>query len=303
MKFDSHRVVVSAENNAYAAWQAKLFYYSCVSKADHQPLIIVHGSGEELHADYREIVEAGGTVEQAPNYKLTPHGDEYPPRNTAGSLLHAADICKGQADFIVLCDPDMLFVRRPEFPEVLSANECTYLNYTRDEVIRASDKLRIPPEVLSTRGNELKCGVPYVVPVAVADRLARAWLETLDAFPPRTWIDIMHAFGLVLMRLNLPFQLFQMVDTTSRRDNKSEREMIHYCYGDKAWNKRDFITEDKARLVWRTRIIAEPGTVMEQLYAQIKEAREFYHKSDSSDLDSSEPLYAPSIFDAPEYLN
>lgn len=303
MKSDRHQIVVSVENNPYSAWQAKLFYYSCLSRLEHHPLIVVHGSDEELQPDYREIVEAGGTIQQVPNYKLTPHGDEYPPRNTAGTLLHAYDICKGQADFIVLCDPDMIFIREPEFPTALSANQYSYLDYTRNEVIRASDALRIPPEDLSTRGRELKCGVPYVIPTADAQRLARGWLEALDAFPPRTWIDIMHAFGLAVMRLKMPFQLFQMVDLNSTREKRATREIIHYCYGDKAWNKRDFMTEVQVPLVWHTRIIAEPGTVMAELYSQIKEAHEFYPGSASCGAESPESLFSQLVFDAPEYLN
>lgn len=303
MKSDRHVIVVSAENNSYSAWQAKLFHYSCVSRLNHQPLIVVHGSDGELHPDYREIEEAGGKIQQVPNYKLTPSGDEYPPRNSAGTLLHAYDICKGQYDFIVLCDPDMIFVREPEFPETLSANEYAYVDYTRDEVIRASDKLGVPPEALSARGNELKAGTPYVIPMTDAQLLAQSWLEALDAFPPRNWIDIMHAFGLAVMKLKMPFQLFQMVDFNSRRDKKSTREIIHYCYGDKAWDKRDFMTEAQAPLVWYTGIIAEPGTVFAEIYSQIKEAREFYPESLPHGVETSAPLFPPPEFDAPEHLN
>ena len=59
---DKHRIVVSAENTPYAAWQAKLFCYSCLHLLQHSPLIVVHESGRELHADYQSIVKAGAAV-------------------------------------------------------------------------------------------------------------------------------------------------------------------------------------------------------------------------------------------------
>ena len=40
--------------------------------------------------------------------------DDRLPRNTAGTLLHAAEMCADD-DFIVLCDPDLLFVRKVTF--------------------------------------------------------------------------------------------------------------------------------------------------------------------------------------------
>ena len=61
---NSHRIVVSAENTPYAAWQAKLFYYSCLRHLQESPLIIVHESGRELHADFHAIINAGGVVQK-----------------------------------------------------------------------------------------------------------------------------------------------------------------------------------------------------------------------------------------------
>src|SRR3712207_2776362 len=107
------RVVVSAENNAYMAWQCKLFHFSCVTRLGATPTFVVHDSGSDWHPGFRDIVRAGGVVRHAPGYAVTPRGFHYRPRNTPGTLLHAADLCEGADDLIVLCDPDMIFVRAP----------------------------------------------------------------------------------------------------------------------------------------------------------------------------------------------
>ena len=49
-----HRIVVSAENTAYSGWQAKLFYYSCITRAGHRPTIVVHQTGREWHPEFHD---------------------------------------------------------------------------------------------------------------------------------------------------------------------------------------------------------------------------------------------------------
>src|SRR5260370_7747526 len=161
----SHRIVVSAENTPYAAWQAKLFCYSCLHLLQHSPLIIVHESGRELHADYQSIIRAGGMVQSVPNYRITGHGDDYFPRNTAGTLLHAAEMCNGQNEFIVLCDPDMIFVCRPDFPSTLSGDFYAYMNYDREAIDLAAQACAVTREMIAAQGRRLRCAVPCLIPV------------------------------------------------------------------------------------------------------------------------------------------
>ena len=54
--------------------------------------------------------------------------DERLPRNSAGTLLHAAELC-AEDDFIVFCDPDLLFVRKVTFPS-LSFRKLLFLSRT-----------------------------------------------------------------------------------------------------------------------------------------------------------------------------
>lgn len=273
-----HRIVVSAENNPYAAWQAKLLYFSCVSRLRHQPIIIVHESGSKWHSDFYDVVKAGGIVRSAPNYRPL-YNIEYSPRNTAGTLLHAIDLCDAQEEFIVLCDPDMIFVREPRFPETLSGDHYTYLNYDRDEVIMAAEKLGIAQEMINVQKQEISCGVPYVIPLKSAHRLAETWLAALDAFPLVKRGDMMHAFGLAAVKLGMRIKLTYIMDHNYRPYDALKGDVIHYCYGNDNWNKRHYFTRDEAPSVWEPHIKAPKGTILGEILAQIHEARNFYDDS------------------------
>ena len=131
----SHHIFVSAENNAYCGWQTKLFYFSCVTRLEHQPTIIVHDSGRRWRQDFYDLARAGARVCSAPSYARSVR-DFYPPRNTAGTLMHAAEMCRPD-EFIVLCDPDMIFVSEPDFPDSLAGNFYSYMDYDGREVATA----------------------------------------------------------------------------------------------------------------------------------------------------------------------
>lgn len=276
MESTRHRIVVSSENNPYVAWQTKLFYFSCVSRLKHQPLIILHESGAEIDRGFYDIIKAGGLVRTAPNYKATGSGDTYPPRNTAGTLLHAAAMCQKDDEFIVLCDPDMIFVRTPDFVQELSGGYYSYLDYSEDEVLRAGQRLGIPPELIKARGHELKCGVPYVIPVVNAQRLAEKWLAAVDAFTSRRWTDIMYAFGLAALQLDMKVSLTDNLSFNCYPESDSTGDIIHYCYGDEAWDKRHYVTAEQAGRVWESKVEAEEGTVLKEIVSQVREARDFY---------------------------
>jgi hypothetical protein len=61
-----YRIVVSAENNAYLAWQAKLFHFSCVSRLNRSPIVIVHDYDSKWRRDFQELADAGAIVSRAP---------------------------------------------------------------------------------------------------------------------------------------------------------------------------------------------------------------------------------------------
>jgi hypothetical protein len=269
-----HRIFVSVENNAYCGWQSKLFYFSSVTRLNHQPTFIVHDSGGGWHSDFYDLAAAGATVVAAPSY-IQSVRDSYRPRNTAGSLVHAVEMCD-QDDLIVLCDPDMIFLGNPKLPSSLSVNFYRYMDYDRAEVRAAMRKLKIPISKVEHQKEELRGGVPYVIPAVVARQLGTAWLEAVDAFVPRHWIDIMHAFGLAVAKLGWKVTRTDVVDVNLRQLARARRKIIHYCYGDDIWEKRWFVTDDDAPGVWSPRVSAKKGTILGEILGQIVEARQFY---------------------------
>jgi hypothetical protein len=269
-----HRIVISAENNPYTGWQAKLFYYSCVTRLGQQPIVIVHDNGTDWQPDFFDLVRAGCIVRGAPSYRSA-HPQSYYPRNTAGTLLHAAELCD-DGEFIVLFDPDMIFVRRTSFPEALAAARYYNMNYDRDEVTEAGYRLGITRESIDRRAKELSCGVPYVIPAADAHWVAEAWLEAIDAFPSIKWGDMMHAFGLVVIKLGLPITITNNVDHNFWPLANLNADIIHYGYGDDTWNKRHYFTREQAHNVWVPQVSAPRGTVLGEIITQLKEAGDFY---------------------------
>ena len=274
-----YRIVVSAENSPYLAWQAKLFHFSCVSRLSRSPIVIVHDCGSTWCRDFQELADAGAIVSRAPSYRITSNGDDYLPRNTVGTLLHAAELCSAKDEFIVLCDPDMIFVRQPDFSRNLSGEYWGNMKYDQKQVRRTARKIGISLEMLDRQKEELCCGVPYVIPVTAAKRFADAWLQAIDAFSPRDWEDQMYAFGLAVVKLGLRVMLTHIVNHNYWPDAMVDRDVIHYAYGDKRWDKRNYETTRQARKVWSPAVAAQQGTIFAELLSQIREARDFYSAS------------------------
>src|SRR5690349_4623801 len=115
-------------------WQAMLFHFSCVKHLGQPPVIVVHHDGEPLLGGFELIANRGGRIQAAPNYRVH-QGVSYPPRNTAGSLRDV----ETEAEFIFLCDPDMLFLRSVDLQEYtpsereVSFDEVPYLIPARAE--------------------------------------------------------------------------------------------------------------------------------------------------------------------------
>lgn len=276
-----HRVVVSAENNAYMAWQCQLLHYSCVTRLGQVPLVVVHGSRREpLSAGFRAITRAGGLVRRAPSYRMTASGADYPPRNTPGTLLHAAAMNYFGDEFFVLCDPDMVFVREPAWAKGLSADHYTLkLDFGHRDVLAAARRVGVAADRLERP--ELRGGVPHVVPAADAARLATAWLEAVDAFRSRLWEVSMYAFGLASLKLGMRPRRTRLAcfNWDSRHPLPPEASVIHYCLGDRFWSKRHYWADADAPRVWDAPRAPE-GTVLGEILSQLRAAREFYSAAD-----------------------
>src|SRR5690349_2306745 len=169
-------IIVSASNSLYMAWQAKLFHFSCVTRTGAAPLIFVHGGADRpLASDYEDIVRAGGVVVRAPSYATGARGDTYLPRNTPGTLLAATELCEDADAAFVLCDPDMLFTRRPEFAPRLSADRYDWMNFSDPRVQETARRLGIQEAALAAAAGQQQGGVPHVVPAAIARPFAEPW--------------------------------------------------------------------------------------------------------------------------------
>jgi len=272
----THQIVVSAENNAYTAWQCKLFYYSCVTRLKHQPIIIVHDSGNDLHRDFTDLAKAGCAIHQAPGYRFQGRGDDYACRNTPGTLMHAGRMLAGRDTLLVLCDSDMIFTGPVEFPQVLSGEFSSFVNYDRDFVSEAMTRLEIERPALEREKDSLRCCVPHVVPLALAQDLGATWLQAIDAFIPRRWEDVMYAFGLSVLKLGLKLHLSHLVDHNFWPDHEAKAPIIHYAYGDERWTKRNYFRDDQMHELWNPTAHAAEGTILGEILKQISEAREFY---------------------------
>lgn len=271
-----HRIVVSAENTPYMEWQCKLFYFSCVTRLKRQPLIIVHNSGQDWCPGFYDIVRAGGAVYSAPNYRIAGSGDDYAVRNHPGSLIEAAQLLGDQHAFIVLCDPDLIFTRAVDFPESLAGEFSAFMDYDSDFVSEPLRVLGISKETLNPQKDSLRCSVPYVVPAGRATELGTTWLQAIDAFRPRRWEDVMYAFGLTVVKLGMKLTITRMADTNYWPDQPVRAPVIHYAYGDDCWTKRNYYTEAEAVTVWDADQDTIPGSILDEILTQIREARDFY---------------------------
>ena len=272
-----HQIVVSAENNPYMGWQCQLFYFSCVTRLNQQPLVIVHDSERNWCPGFYELVKAGCTVYPAPNYRVYGSGDDYACRNSPGSLIEAAKLLSDQNAFIVLCDPDLIFTRSIEFPEILSGEFSSILNYESDFVSAASRELGIASELVCSQKDTLGCSVPYIVPVDQAHGLGTTWLQAIDAFHPRRWEDVMYAFGLALVKLGLKLNITRLADTNYYQNQEVRAPIIHYAYGDERWDKRDYFTVEQVARVWNPSVETTAGSILDEILRQIRQAADFYH--------------------------
>jgi hypothetical protein len=259
------------------AWQAKLAHYSCVSRLGSPATIVVHDAEGELLPEWSEIDRTGGTVLPAPSYRVTGRGVSYAPRNTAGTLREAAGRVDSSVDLLLLCDPDVVFARRPRLGRTLCGAACTYLDFAEPPVRAAMKRLGLAHRRLGTPdGGRLRCGSPYLIPRKLAGPLAQAWLEAIDAFPRPRWEDVMYAFGLAVLMLELPLRRVPLADTNYDADAPIRAPVLHYCYDNLLWSKRRFASPRAARRVWSPPDCARPGSILAEILRQLTEARRFY---------------------------
>lgn len=299
-----HEIVVSTENNPYMAWQAMLFHYSCVTHLGRTPIVVVHKGDELLLPGFERIRASGGIVQTAPNYRVV-DGVLYAPRNTAGSLRHV----ETDAEFIVLCDPDMLFLQSFPFDELTLGSRQVSFDFVGyldpaiaahqpalDDVCRAAG---IAPEKL--RHPVVNGGVPHVIPAVWQGKLSDEWFELMELFPTidpshsdfgrtapcpdeavpqKDWIVTMWAIVMALHRLNLEPVVTKLCVTNCHEGplpplDVAGPKMLHYCYGGPGFEKRIFEeSHDAEEAVWI--VPPDDGTISGAIRRQLREAGRFY---------------------------
>lgn len=298
-------IVVSAENNAYMVWQAMLFHASCVRHMDQTPIIVVHTDSPEVLPGFERIRKTGGRVQTAPDYRRF-GGVNYPPRNTAASLKHV----QSDADFIVLCDPDMVFLRPLPLKELnladrqVSFDFVGYLNGDLDEHQPALDEVchRAGIDPMKMSNPQTNGGVPHVIPSCHSQSLSNLWLDLIEMFPsippcspedtgarPREchigpqkgWLTTMWALVMAAERLKLQPVLTRWCISNSKGGrplpigDSSGPCMIHYCYRDEGFHKHEYDTREAAeRDVWNQP--PDDGSVCGNVRAQLRQACEFF---------------------------
>jgi hypothetical protein len=300
-----HEIVASTENNHYMVWQAMLFHASCVRHLGRVPIIMVHTDGGPLLPGFDRIRDAGGHVQTAPDYRRV-DGVNYPPRNTAASLRHV----QTDADYIVLCDPDMVFLQPLPWRQLeladhqISFESVGYLNPdipayqpALDDVCRRAG---IEPQRL--RDPRTNGGVPHVIPARHQHPLSELWLELMELFPnvppappndpgakPRgchigpqkDWLCTMWALVMAAGRLELEPVLTKLCISTQDGSRPIPQLadggpcMIHYCYEDSGFRKHSYDTPEAAeRGVWQ--VPGDDGTVCGNIRGQLLKACEWF---------------------------
>ena len=295
-KQPSYDVVVASDNNNYLAWQCMVFHHSCTTHLGRAPIFVVHGDDGPLVEGYRLLQEKGGVIQRLPTFRFAGKID-YVCRNLWATLKGV----KTPADTIVLCDPDVFFLRPVDFSgiaaglndEAVSLDQVGYMRVSDhnrailEEVSRAS---WIDPRQLNGIGTT--GGMPYVVPTALRRRLAREWeARTEDCLTAsfkhygqmnsEVWISIMWGFVFAALRCNVPVSVTNLCALNGKKAEEqpsvlSERAILHYCYGDGFFDKKRYMEEEASRNpVWKAS--APEGTINAEVIRALREAAVFYN--------------------------
>jgi hypothetical protein len=268
--------VISADNNSYSAWQVKLCWWSLQRFVPASDIaVVVHNTGRLMYQDLADIGLAGGRIVRAPSFATDEQGREYKPRNSCGSLLYAGGIAT-EDQGVVLLDPDMIFTAAPSFLGHRAGEYCSYLDFSQPHVIEAANAMGVDPRVPGPLGAAV--GVPYLIPARECNEFAREWMRGIAAFGDhQDWVRGMYAFGFAAAELSLRFQQTAQCVTNDHDRNKIA-PVIHYCYGSKDFEKRDY-TGERSPAVWKIEPIGDAGTVLREITEQIAQcARHFGHR-------------------------
>jgi len=297
-------IVASAENNAYMEWQAMLFHFSCVTNQGQVPIIAVHRGDEPLLPGFQMIVEHGGRIQSVPNFRDL-NRVSYAPRNSAAALRFV----ETSADFVVLCDADMLFLKPIPFQSIpLGRNTITfdYVGYLNpdlpvyqpqiDDVFRENG---IDPMVL--RRPLINGGVPHIVSSHLHQAVGEEWLRCIDLFPilfegerpdsqeeryadwpyrcylASMWAMVMARHTLQLEHCETRLVMSNHDDFQRMPDRKdTQASMLHYTYGSAAFDKRNVFVDHPPTDAEFWDVPAADDSIAGYLRTQFRKAGRFY---------------------------
>ena len=288
-------VVVSSDNNHYLAWQCMVFHHSCITHLGQPPIIVVHGDYGPLVPGYRILEKKGGIVQRLPTQQYA-GTVEYAGRNVWATLKGV----KTSADNIVLCDPDMIFLRHVDFAEKAATLQGEAISLDRVAYMTIGGHNRsILEEVCRTHwidtnllnGVKISGGVPYIIPTNLRRHFAREFATLTEdcllaslmrhgQMNSEVWISSMWGFVFAALRNGIPMSLTNMCVANGRIAEEQasalrDRQIVHYCYGDDFFNKKNYMTEnDSLDAVWKA--CAPEGTVNGAVTKAIHEAAVFY---------------------------
>lgn len=272
----SHRIVVSAQNTPYMAWQCKLLHFSAVSRLGQAPVFFIHDDNTRLHPYFDQLIHDGAEVHRRPDYSRTWRGERYAPKNFPATVLGAAETVASQCEYFVFCDPDMIFVHPPAFPRAMSADRCGFLDFDLPYVRVVIEKLRLSKRVIAENMVNYNVAAPYIVPAPQAHALARQWMVATDAFVTPRWEDMMYGFGLSNAWHGIPVTCNELANVNHEPLAPLTRPMLHYAYDSPEFSKRKFHQEDDLPKLWELSPDGREGTVLHALLAHIAEARAYF---------------------------
>jgi hypothetical protein len=291
----SYDLVVASDNNNYLAWQCMVAHHSCITHLGKVPIFTVHGGNEPLVEGYRILKEKGGIIQRLPSERLAGKFD-YVCRNVWATLKGV----ETSADYIVLCDPDIVFLRPVDFSGIAAGLHEESVSLDRVGYMRVGDHNRaILEEVCKASwidkrlldGITSSGGMPYVIPTIFRRRIAREWaartedclvasLKHHGKMNSEVWISIMWGFVLAALRNDIPMSFTNLcIANGASSENQaaalSQHAIIHYCYGDEFFNKKNYMNKDASvSAVWKAS--APEGTVNGAVSKAIRDAAIFY---------------------------
>jgi len=279
-------VVISTSNNYYCVWQAMLFHYSCVKHLGVAATVLVHTDQADLIPEFRLLESFGCRVQHAPDYpRLMGFG------NLSCNTLGTLKCVESDADYIMLCDPDMLFVNSIDFSAVKPAgNEITfdriyylYVDGSREHLEEPAKKLGI--DLARYEASPVSGGVPHIIAKSLVDRLADEWIYCMQQFnADELYISSMWSLVFAAERLKIAPKMTELCMLNSDGDEPGKVPlsttdkfcMVHYLYGEKdqKFTKRHFRNKQEFNSVWSS--TAPSGTINQLVCDHLNEAGAYY---------------------------